>query len=515
MTQPNIATANSATHFTHHSTTDPIAYPDTALYIDGKWRETKLKQAVINPANQKEIGFVYLSDQADLSQATKAAADGFTIWSKTSAFERCQIMQQAASLLRQRAHLIAPILTLEQGKPLAEARAEIQGAANTIDWFAQEAMRAYGRIIPSRHNQSRQLVYKTPVGPVAAFTPWNFPINQAVRKISAALAAGCSIVIKGPEETPASCAALVHCFVDAKLPPGVLNLVFGNPANVSHQLISDPNIKKISFTGSTLVGKQLASLAGQYMKRITMELGGHAPAIVFANADLNNAVSVLVAAKFRNAGQVCIAPTRFLIEESIYDDFLERFSMACRKIVVGDGLNNETQMGPLASKKRLDAIIDFVDDACQNGAEIITGGQTLNFSDYSVENEIDLSTQAKLGYFYQPTILANVNTCSRIMNEEPFGPIGPVIKFSHYDEAIAEANRLSYGLAAYAFTNCLHTASALAKDIETGMLTINHNGLSLPETPFGGVKDSGYGSEGGIEAVDNYMYSKFISEAYI
>jgi succinate-semialdehyde dehydrogenase/glutarate-semialdehyde dehydrogenase len=370
-------------------------------------------------------------------------------------------------------------------------------APDLIDWFAEEARRAYGRTIPARADGVVQLVFKEPVGPVAAFTPWNFPINQAVRKISIALASGCSIIIKGPEETPAACAQLVKAFADAGVPPGVINLVYGVPSEVSEYLIPHPVIRKISFTGSTAVGKHLAALAGQHMKRITMELGGHAPAIVFEDADVDVAVKVLSTNKYRNAGQVCVAPTRFLVQEKVYDSFVEKFTAAAKALKVGDGLDKDTRMGPLANSRRVDAMESFVSDAVSKGAKLETGGKRIG----------------NKGFFFEPTVLKDVPLESKIMNEEPFGPVAAIRPFDTFDNVVKEANRLDYGLAAYAYTRSAKTAAAIGAAIESGMVSINHHGLALPEVPFGGVKDSGFGSEGGSEALDSYMNFKFVTQA--
>ena len=369
-------------------------------------------------------------------------------------------------------------------------------AGDIMDWFAEEARRTYGRIVPARGEGVMQLVVKEPVGPVAAFTPWNFPINQAVRKVSAALAAGCSVILKGPEETPASVAALVQAYVDAGLPAGVLNLVFGVPSEISEYLIPSPVIRKITFTGSTPVGKKLAAIAGQHMKRITMELGGHAPAIVFGDADVETAVKQLAASKFRNAGQVCIAPTRFLVHESVYERFVEGFAKAASSLKVGDGLDAASRMGPLANSRRVEAMQMFVDDAVAKGAKLLTGGKRIGTT----------------GCFFEPTVLAHVPAGARLMNEEPFGPIAPIVPFSNFDDVVAEANRLPFGLAAYAYTRASKTVNAIGAAIESGMVTINHVGFALPELPFGGMKDSGYGSEGGTEAIEAYLNTKLITQ---
>ena len=474
-------------------------YPDVSLFIDGTWRAAAGGRTmdVLNPATGEVIGQLAHADRADLDEALAAAQRGFHTWRATSAYDRAKIMRRAAQLMRERNDQIARLMTMEQGKPIAEAKGELMVAADVIDWMAEEAPRAYGRVIPSRAPGIYQLVIKEPVGPVAAFTPWNFPVNQIVRKLSSALAAGCSIIVKAPEETPASPAELIRAFADAGVPAGVVNLVFGVPSEISEYLIPHPIIRKISFTGSTQVGKHLAALAGAHMKRVTMELGGHAPAIVFDDADIGVASKVLAANKFRNAGQVCVAPTRFLVQEGVYDQFVDAFVAIAGKLRVGDGLLPDTRMGPLANPRRVTAMDSFIADARQHGAEIRTGGERIG----------------NKGNFYQPTVMTNVPTDARAMNEEPFGPLAIINSFKHMDDVVEEANRLPYGLAAYAYTRSAHTANRIAAAVETGMMSINHHGLALPEVPFGGVKDSGYGSEGGSEAIESYLNSKFVSQA--
>ena len=476
-----------------------MTYPQVNLHIDGAWVKGAggKSEPVLNPATGDSIGDVPHADKADLDRALAAAEKGFKAWRKVSAYDRYKLMRKAADIFRSRIDEIAAVLTLEQGKPLAEAKGEAMAGADVIDWFAEEARRAYGRVIPARGEGIYQIVVKEPVGPVAASTPWNFPINQAVRKISAAVATGCSVIIKGPEETPASCAALVQAYLDAGLPAGVINLVFGVPAEISEYLIPHPTIRKISFTGSTVVGKHLASLAGAHMKRVTMELGGHAPAIVFDDADVDVAVKLLSANKFRNAGQVCVSPTRFLVQEKVYEPFVEKFVKAAKAIKVGDGLDKETRMGPLANARRIEAMERFITDAKAKGAKVETGGNRIG----------------NKGFFFEPTVLTDVPRDARIMNEEPFGPLAPITPFTDFDSVVSEANRLPYGLAAYAYTRSAKTAAAIGAAVETGMISINHHGLALPEVPFGGVKDSGYGSEGGSEAIEGYLVTKFITQA--
>jgi len=472
-------------------------YPDTQLLIDGVWRPSASGRTipVLNPATAKPIGTVAWADTADLDAALAAAERGFAVWRRTSAYDRAKLMRKAADLLRSRAEAIAVMMTLEQGKPLAQSRMETLAAADIIDWFAGEAQRTYGQIIPPRAPDVVQMTLKLPVGPVAAFTPWNFPINQAVRKLSAALAAGCSIIVKAPEETPASPAELIRAFVDAGVPAGVVNLVFGVPAEISQYLIPHPVIRKISFTGSTPVGKQLAALAGLHMKRATMELGGHAPVIVAGDADVAAAADLMVANKFRNAGQVCVAPTRFLVQERVADEFTERFVAGAKAIKVGDGLDPSVQMGPLANDRRIPAIEALVNDAVAHGARLATGGRRIG-------NE---------GWFFEPTVLADVPVEARIMNEEPFGPVAIINRFGDLDEAISEANRLPFGLAAFGFARDGATVTRLGNEVEAGMMSINHLGLALPEIPFGGIKDSGHGTEGGSEALDAYLDTRLVT----
>lgn len=474
-----------------------MTYPNTQLFIAGQWQDAAdgRSLAVFNPATGKEIGRVAHAAKADLDRALAAAQQGFETWRKVPAFERSKIMRKAAGLMRERAGEIAAVLTQEQGKPLAEAKVEAMAAADIIEWFAEEGFRVYGRVVPSRNLATRQLVLKDPVGPVAAFTPWNFPINQAVRKLSAALATGCSIIVKAPEETPAGPAALIQAFADAGIPAGVIGLVYGNPAEISGYLIPHPVIRKITFTGSTPVGKQLAALAGQHMKRVTMELGGHAPVIVAEDADVELAVKAAGGAKFRNAGQVCISPTRFLVHESIRNDFAAALVKHAQGLKVGDGLGDGVQMGPLANPRRLTAMAEFTQDAVQRGAKVAAGGERIG----------------DLGNFWAPTVLTDVPLDAKVFNDEPFGPMAAIRSFNTLDEAIAEANRLPFGLAGYAFTRSLKNAHALSQHVEVGMLWINQPAAPWPEMPFGGVKDSGYGSEGGPEALEAYLNTRAVS----
>jgi succinate-semialdehyde dehydrogenase/glutarate-semialdehyde dehydrogenase len=474
-------------------------YTDLKLYIDGKWLngEGRKGEDVINPANGKVLGHLPHASAADLDAALAAAAKGFAVWKATSAYDRAKIMRKAADLLRERHDHISKVQTQEQGKVFAESRAEVLTSADIIDWYAEEGRRAYGRIVPGRAKGVRQLVMQEPVGVVAAFTPWNFPTLTPVRKIAGALAAGCSIIIKASEETPGGCVELVKCFADAGLPAGVLNLVFGVPAEVSEHLIPKQSVKKISFTGSVPVGKHLAALAGKHMKKATMELGGHSPVMVFEDADPEKAADTIAAFKYRNAGQVCISPTRFYVHEKHYSKFVARFTEYAKGIKLGDGMEKGNTMGPLANPRRLDAMDSFVSDAKNRGGKVVTGG----------------SREGNQGFFFQPTVVTDVPDDSKIMTEEPFGPVAPIVPFKTFDEVVERANSLQFGLAAYAFTTSDKTAAAIGDAIQSGMVGVNSVAVSTPETPFGGIKDSGYGSEGGMEGLQAYMNVKFISQA--
>jgi succinate-semialdehyde dehydrogenase/glutarate-semialdehyde dehydrogenase len=475
------------------------SYPDVQLYIAGQWRAGRAGETlpVKNPATDAVIGRLAVARKVDLDEALAAAARGFEVWRKTPAVERSRVMREAARLFRERAAAIAPLLTMEQGKPLAEAKAELMAAPDIIEWFAEEAKRINGRITPPRVAGQLAQVFKEPVGPVAAFTPWNFPVNQIVRKLSAALATGCSIIVKAPEETPASPAELIRAFADAGVPAGVVNLVFGTPSEISEYLIPHPVIRKITFTGSTPVGKQLAALAGAHMKRVTMELGGHAPVIVTEDADMAKAVKIAGGAKYRNAGQVCISPTRYLVANSVREEFVKGLVAVSRGLKVANGLDDGTTMGPLANPRRVAAMERLTADAVQRGAQLATGGERIGSG----------------GYFFAPTVIVDAPTDSLVFNEEPFGPMAAVRGFDRLEDAIAEANRLPYGLAAYAFTTSLRNAHLLTEGVHTGMLWINMPAMPVPEMPFGGVKDSGYGSEGGPEAVEAYLHTKSVTTA--
>lgn len=466
------------------------------LFIDGVWTKGDGRTAdVQNPATGKTIARIPFAGTEQLEAAVVAAQKGFIRWNAMPAVERSELLHKAADLLHQRRQAIASDLTMEQGKPIAEAMTEIDTSVNLLRWFADEGRRINGQILPPRVAGGEQKILRVPIGPVAAFTPWNFPLSQAVRKLGPALATGCSVVIKPPENTPLSVSGLIRCFADAGLPAGVLNMVMGVPAEISGYLIPHPAIRKISFTGSVPVGKQLAAMAGANMKPATMELGGHAATILLADADLAKAIPLLVGHKFRNAGQVCVSPTRFLVERPIYDTVVEEFARLASGLKVGDGSQPESQMGPLISVARRDTVDVLVQDAVSQGAKLVTGGARIG-------NE---------GNFYEPTVLADVTSQMRIMNEEPFGPVALFRPFDDMDEMLHEANRLPFGLAAYAFGRDASRLDRIAAEIESGMLTVNHLGLAVPESHFGGIKDSGYGSEGGAAALEGYLVAKFIT----
>ncbi|MBS0534454.1 MAG: NAD-dependent succinate-semialdehyde dehydrogenase [Proteobacteria bacterium] len=474
-------------------------YTDLKLYIDGQWlgADNRKSEDVVNPATGKVLAKLPHASKADLDNALAAADKAFKTWSRTSAYDRSAILRKAAGLMRERADHIARVQTQEQGKPFPESRIEVMTSADITDWYAEEGRRAYGRIVPGRMKGIRQIVVQEPVGVAAAFTPWNFPTLTPIRKIAGALAAGCTLIIKASEEVPGGCVELVKCFADAGVPAGVLNLVFGVPAEVSEHIIPSPIVKKVSFTGSVPVGKHLAALAARGMKRATMELGGHSPVLVFDDADPIKAADTIAAFKYRNAGQVCISPTRFYVQEKNYNKFVERFVEYAKGLTLGDGLDKDTKMGPLANPRRLDAMESFVNDAKARGGKIAAGG----------------NRHGNQGFFFEPTVITDIPDDSKIMTEEPFGPLAPIVPFKTFDEVVERANSLPFGLASYAFTNSSATANAVGDAIQAGMVGINSVMVSTPETPFGGVKDSGYGSEGGIEGLQAYLNTKFISQA--
>jgi succinate-semialdehyde dehydrogenase / glutarate-semialdehyde dehydrogenase len=474
-------------------------YENLALYIDGAFVEAQGRKTepVVNPATGETLAHLPHATREDLDGALAAAQRAFEQWKKTSPLERSAILRKVGQLARERAESIGRNITLDQGKPLAEAVGEVMVCAEHAEWHAEECRRIYGRVIPPRRADVRQFVLREPVGVCAAFTPWNFPFNQAIRKMVAALGAGCTLVLKGPETAPSAVLALARLFHDAGLPAGCLNLVWGVPSEISEYLIKSPIVRKVSFTGSIPVGKQLAALAGAHMKRGTWELGGHSPAIVFDDADVDQAATMLAKLKTRNAGQVCVSPSRFFVQRGIYDRFAAKFIETIGSTKLGSGLEKTTQMGPLAHARRVQAMEAFMQDVHAHGGEVVLGGARLEDS---------------AGFFFPPTVVTGLPDHAKLMTEEPFGPIAPLIPFTEPADAIRRANSLPYGLSSYVFTESLKTAHYAATSIESGMVNINHFGSALAETPFGGVKESGIGSEGGTETFDGYLVTKFVTQ---
>ncbi len=474
-------------------------YPEPKLFIAGEWVTGggRVTQPVLNPATEEVLGQLPHASKADLDRTLEAAKRSFPAWRAKAPHERGKILRRAAELLRERTETIAHIATMEEGKVLSETRWEVALSAEIFEWYAEEGRRAYGRVLPQRTSGVRMTVMKEPVGPVAAFAPWNFPIGNPARKIGAALGAGCPCILKPAEEAPGSALEVARALADAGLPAGVLSVVFGVPSEVSSHLLASPIIRAISFTGSITVGKQLMKLAAEGMKRTTMELGGHAPVLVFDDVDLEQVLDQSVFSKYRNAGQVCVSPTRFYVQEKIYDRFVEGFTSRARALKVGNGLADGTQMGPLAHPRRIESMERLLGDARKSGAHFNTGGARIPGS----------------GYFWEPTVISAVSNDARIMNEEPFGPVAIINPFPDFDTAIREANRLPYGLAAFAFTRSSRNVNLLGEQIEAGMIGINSYAISVPESPFGGVKESGHGSEEGIEGLDACLVTKFVSES--
>ena len=472
-------------------------YADIALFIAGTWigPEERETQPVINPATAQQIGLIAKATPDDLEASVRSARVAFEGWRQLSPLDRSAILRRFANLLRENEQAIAAAITLDDGKPLAEAIVEVRSSADHIDWHAEEGRRIYGRIIPSRSPAVQQQVLREPVGVCLAITPWNFPLSQAVRKVAAALACGCTMILKGPAEAPSACMAIARYLQEAGLPDGCLNLVWGNAAMISETLVAHPDVRKITFTGSVEVGKSLAELAGRHMKRATMELGGHAPVLIFDDADAEATARVLAGNKLRNAGQVCISPTRFFVQASVHKRFVAALVDAFATVKVGDGLEPDIQMGPVCHARRIAEMERLVDDARAGGAAILAGG----------------TRQGNAGYFFAPTIVDTADDRIALMRDEPFGPIAVVSRFDDMSDAIDRANALPFGLASYVFTNSLERADRAAACLQAGMVSINHFGLALPETPFGGVRDSGYGTEGGSETFDGYLNTKFVS----
>ncbi|NGM46075.1 NAD-dependent succinate-semialdehyde dehydrogenase [Rhodobacter sp. SGA-6-6] len=475
-------------------------FDQAALLIGGEPRRTGSAGVldVADPATDEVIAELPRGGAPEAQEAAARAAEGFAEWSAKTAFERYQILRRAAALMRERADAAAETMTREQGKPRAQALAEWNGSADLLDWSAEEGRRTYGRIVPGRAADISLSVLHRPVGPVAIMAPWNFPAWGPMQKIAPALAAGCSIVVKPSEDTPVTAWAIARCLLDAGVTPKAVSLIWGGAPEISDALIKAPEIRKISLTGSTRVGRLVAAAAGAELKKVTMELGGHAPVIVAADADLDALVPLAVTWKFRNAGQVCVSPTRFLVDDALHDAFVDRFAAEAARLVVGNGLDPATQMGPLTTAGQLQSVDAMVRDAVSAGATLETGGARIGNS----------------GNFYRPTILSGMRPGMRAMNEEPFGPVALVMRTASLDEALAEANRLPVGLGSYAFTRSDATAARIAASMRAGMLGLNHFALALPETPFGGILDSGFGSEGGTEAIRSYMTTMLVTHKH-
>jgi len=479
---------------TQQSETKPTPYPRIGLHINGKWIYDRLPNfKVYNPSDEELLGTVPCASEADINDALAAAAKGFERWRAIQPEVRARIIKDAMALMLERKEEIASTITLEQGKPLADSRAEVLRASSFLEWDAEQSLRVYGDIMPSGPQMQRH-VLKLPVGPVAAFTPWNVPISSPARKISGALAAGCSVIIKPAEETPGAACQLVQCFIDAGLPPGVLQLVYGDPATISSTLICSSVIRMITLTGSVPVGKQLARLAGVSMKPALMELGGHAPVLIGEGVDATAIAQVACASKMRMAGQICASPTRFLIHHSVYDDFVTSLANAAGSFRVGDGFEPGVQMGPLINRRRVAEIEKLVIDAKAHGANVAAGGYPLG----------------EQGHFYAPTVLSDVPLKALAMSHEPFGPVALCMPINDLDQALKIANSLPLGLSGYAFTNSLTDAARISQELECGVLSINHFGAPGADAPFGGVKDSGIGREGGSTSLDAYMVTKTV-----
>lgn len=471
-------------------------YPDLHLYIDGEWRQTADTLPVLNPATEEEIGRLPHATISDLDDALAAAEKGFNTWRKVAPIERANVLLKAAALMRERQEEIAMSITAEHGKPLSQARLEVIRGCEFFEWDAGEATRTYGRVIPSARGV-KYIVHHQPIGTVLGLSPWNFPMSQPCRKVSGAIAAGCSIILKASEETPAGALHIARALHDAGLPPGVLNLVFGTPAQISDYLIRQDQVRLVAFTGSMAVGRHLTRLASEHMTPVLMELGGHAPVIVCEDTDVHAAAVSGAVRKMRNAGQVCTSPTRFFVHESIFEEYTDTFVRRAAETVVGNGFDANVEMGPLANERRPEALAALVKDAVEKGAELRTGGKR---------------PKGK-GYFFEPTVLVNVPANARVMQEEPFGPLAIINPIKSLDEGIALANSVPFGLAAYGYTNRADYVDRMVEEIEAGNVSINTLEASLPETPFGGVKSSGYGREGGTEGLHNYMVVKNVSHS--
>ena len=472
-------------------------FPEAGLIIGGVQRHlgSAGTMEIINPATDEVLAKLPKAGLLEVAEAAEISLQGFAEWSAISAYERSKILRRAADLMRARSEDAARCLTLEQGKPLAQSRLEWAGSADLLEWFAEEGRRTYGRIIPGRVAEADLRVLRKPVGPVAALAPWNFPAWGMMQKIAPALAAGCSVVAKPSEATPVTTWHIAMCLLEAGLPPKAISVIWGSSSLISEGLIKAPEIRKVSLTGSTRVGRIGAAMAGEHLKKVTMELGGHAPVIVARDADMSKLIPLAAQWKFRNAGQVCVSPTRFLVEDAVYDDFVNGLAQAASRIRVGDGMEDGTAMGPLCTRNQRNVISAMVADARAKGARVVAGGDAIG----------------NVGNFHAPTVIADAHPGLMAMNDEPFGPLALVARIGSIDEALVEANRMPVGLAAFAFTTNAHTAAKITRSVKAGMLGINHFAMGLPETPFGGILDSGFGSEGGIEGLEAYTSPMLVS----
>ncbi|VTT99203.1 succinate-semialdehyde dehydrogenase : NAD-dependent aldehyde dehydrogenase OS=Singulisphaera acidiphila (strain ATCC BAA-1392 / DSM 18658 / VKM B-2454 / MOB10) GN=Sinac_1922 PE=3 SV=1: Aldedh [Gemmataceae bacterium] len=469
------------------------------LYINGAWCDAAAgkKLAVTNPATEETLAEISFGGRADTARAVGAAAEAMKSWSKLTAYDRAKVLKKTAELMRERADAIARTMTLEQGKPLAEAKGEVLHSADTFEWFAEEGKRAYGQVVPQSVANKRHLIIKHPVGVVGAIAPWNFPLTLLCRKIAPAMAAGCTVVAKPSELTPLCGIALFECLADAGTPPGVANLVTGPGEEVAAEFMQNPAVRKVSFTGSTRVGKILLQQSADQVKRMSLELGGHAPFIVFPDADPEVVAKAAVTGKFRNNGQVCISPSRFFVHKDVQKKFTEVAVEEAKKLKLGNGLDEGVVVGPMIAQARLDATRDLVADATAKGAKCLTGGNRPAGLDR--------------GYFIEPTILSGLSPDARILTEEPFAPVMPVLDFARIDDVIAAANNTKYGLAAYVFTNDLSVAWRMAEGLEAGIIGLNDPVPATPQCPFGGMKESGLGRELAHEGLEAYLETKYVS----
>ncbi|MGC4933406.1 NAD-dependent succinate-semialdehyde dehydrogenase [Gordonia sp. DT30] len=473
----------------------------TDLLRDGQWVAASDNGtfAVVDPATETLVADVARATPDDVEAAIAGARKGFDRWRDTDAWERSAVLRRAAGLIRERVEEIAALMTAEQGKPLGEARGETLAAADQYDWYADEARRIYGRIVDGHGPGKNIYVRREPVGVVAAFSTWNFPALLASRKIAPALAAGCAVIVVPAEETPLTTLAVVGALVDAGVPAGVVQTLTGDGAQISEQLVASPVIRKVSLTGSVPVGRAVLRAAAENITDVVLELGGHAPVLVFADADIEQAATACVAAKFRNAGQVCASPSRFFVQEDAFAEFIDHFVTATRALVVGDGRDPRTNVGPLTNSRRIDAAEALIADATRAGASVAVGGHR--------------APGFEKGHFFSPTVLADVPHTAAIMRDEPFAPVAPLTSFRTFEEAIELANSTEFGLASYVFTSDLNTAMSASRSIEAGMVAVNHMALATAEAPFGGVKKSGFGREGGAEGVADYTTVKYVSVA--